>query len=82
MDHNLRLLLAAANDDSFAADAAPARRRRFSIEFGRRGIFVSFAGTDAYLCGEPDSAWSFIREPGGFDAHAWRLHLIVGKAPG
>ena len=81
MDRNLRLLLAAANDDDFAMEAPPAPRRRFSIEFDRRGIFVSLGATDAYLCREPDSAWRFLRETDGFDAHAWRLHLIVAKVP-
>jgi hypothetical protein len=80
MDRNLRLLLAAANDDGFVAEATPLRRR-FSIEFGRRGIFVTIGSMDVYLCGEADSAWSFLREPGGLDVQAWRLHLIVGRAP-
>jgi hypothetical protein len=33
------------------------------------------------VCSEADSAWSFLREPGGLDVQAWRLHLIVGRAP-
>jgi hypothetical protein len=36
---------------------------------------------DAYLCTEPDTAWTFTREPGGFDAQLWRLHLIIGTLP-
>ena len=82
MHHNLNALLAAA------ADAAPSevwlasRRRRFSLELDRRGLFLRLGGVEAYLCAEPQAGWSLRREPGGLDAHAWRLHLIVGRVPG
>jgi hypothetical protein len=82
VDSNVRLLLAAANDDEFTGWAAPAPRRPFGVEIGCRGLFLQLWRFDAYLCTEPEGAWSFIREPGGFDLQVWRLHLLVGRVPG
>jgi hypothetical protein len=81
MDAKLRLLLAAATDDDVRAWDAPPSRRPFLIEFERRGVFAQLWRFDAYLCTEPDTAWTFTREPGGFDMQVWRLHLIVGTVP-
>jgi hypothetical protein len=77
MDRRLSHLLAAPTD----GQPALATRRAFSIEFDRRGLFVSLGRFDGYLCAEPESAWSFLREPGSFDAQVWRLHLIVSRVP-
>ncbi|HEV7264094.1 MAG TPA: hypothetical protein VGN83_04130 [Falsiroseomonas sp.] len=82
MDPNLKLLLAAANDTDPRRRVPAAGRGRFGVEFDRRGVFVRFGRRELYLCTEPDSAWTFLREPGGFDAQAWRLHLIVAPVPG
>ncbi|WP_372617152.1 hypothetical protein [Falsiroseomonas sp.] len=82
MDPNLKLLLAAANDMDPGMRVPTAGRSRFALEFGRQGIFARFGRIEMYLCTEPDSAWTFLREPGGFDAQAWRLHLIVAPVPG
>jgi hypothetical protein len=82
MDPKLNhLVLVAANDLGFEPQNLPAKRRAFCIEIDRRGMFLSLGGRDAYVCAEPHSAWSFVREPGGFDTQMWRLHLIVSRAP-
>ena len=57
------------------------RRRHFSVELDRRGLFLRLGRTEAYLCGEPEGAWYCRSEPGGVDAQAWRLHLVVGRVP-
>lgn len=79
MRHDLDALLAA--DAALAERAAHDTRRRFLVEIGRRGIFVRLGRTEAYLCGEAESAWMAQREPGCLDVQAWRLHLIVGRVP-
>jgi hypothetical protein len=81
MDPNLKLLLVAANDTGFRPAGLARRQGRFAFEVGRRGIFARLGRFEMYLCTEPDSAWVFLREPGGFDAQAWRLHLIAGPVP-
>ena len=80
MDPNLRLLLAASEHPEELRPAP--RRRAFGLEVGRSGIFLRLGRTEAYLCTEPDSAWTWLREAGGLDAQAWRLHLIVDRVPG
>lgn len=75
--------LAPANDDTrLGVNSRAARRHRFALELDRRGLFLSLGRVEAYCCTEPESAWLFQREPGGFDAQAWRLHLMVGRTPG
>jgi hypothetical protein len=82
MDPNLRALVAAAESSGWTEDdPAPAARSRLAVELGRRGLFLRLGRVEAYACFEPDAAWAFWREPGGFDAQAGRLHLIVGRAP-
>jgi hypothetical protein len=81
MDPNLRALVAAAEASDWCEEPIPPRRRRFSVELDRRGLFLRVARTELYLCAEANGAWSAYREPGGFDLQMWRLHLVVGKVP-
>lgn len=81
MAPNLRALVASAEHADWTADPKPAKRSRFSVESGRRGLFLCLGRLEAYLCIEIEGAWNFWREPGGFDVQAGRLHLIVGRAP-
>jgi hypothetical protein len=81
MDRKLRLLLVGPNDCRIEAREPPTRRRPFSIEIDRQGVFVCVGQFDAYFRAERDTAWYIQREPDGFDAQVWRLHLIVGRVP-
>lgn len=84
MHQNLDALLTTLDRSDLSGDAtAPAGRgrRRFALELDRRGAFLRLGRVEAYVCFEPDRAWSFLRDPGGFDAQIWRLHLIVGRVP-
>jgi hypothetical protein len=81
MDTKLKLQLVAANDPDFEAPDREPARRSFSVELDRRGVFITLGRWDVYLCAEPESEWQLLREPGGFDAQAWRLHLIVSRLP-
>ena len=81
MDANVRLLLVAANDSRPDPVIAPAKRRAFSVEIGRRGVFMTLGPFDAYLCTEPEKTWFAMREPDCFDAQLWRLHLILSRVP-
>jgi hypothetical protein len=74
-------LVPAAEGSCRSVEPAAWRGRRFSAELDRRGLFLRLGQVEAYLCVEEYGAWMFYREPGGFDAQAWRLHLVVGKAP-
>jgi hypothetical protein len=73
-------MLVASNDLNCSALMHTPRRRRFSAEFDRRGLFLTFGRFDVYLCTEPEAAWSFLRDANGFDGQFWRLHLIIDKA--
>jgi hypothetical protein len=73
---NLRLVASTSHPP-----ALPRGRRSFSAEFDRRGLFLNLGQFDAYVCFEPAPAWFVRREPGDFDIQAWRLHLIVSRAP-
>lgn len=68
-------------DLALAEGASQAPRRRFSIELDPKGLWLRLGRTEAYLCIEPEGAWTLMRETDGFDAQAWRLHLILGKVP-
>jgi hypothetical protein len=81
MHQNPSALLVASADPNLSEVAVRASRHRFSIELDRSGLFVRLGRTEAYCCTEPERAWAFVREPGGFDAQAWRLHLIIGRIP-
>jgi hypothetical protein len=81
MDPSLRALVAATERANWMDELAASRARAFSVELDRRGLFLRIGRVEAYLCTEADRAWSFCREPGGLDAQAWRLHLVVGAAP-
>lgn len=76
-----RVLIPATDGSCRSAEPTPWRGRGFSAELDRRGLFLRFGRVEAYLCFEEYGAWMFYREPGGFDAQAWRLHLVVGRAP-
>jgi hypothetical protein len=80
VDPKLRLMLVASNDLNCSALAQIPRRRRFSAEFDRRGLFLTFGRFDVYVCTEPEAAWSFLRDGRGFDGQFWRLHLIIDEA--
>jgi hypothetical protein len=73
-------MLVASNDLNCSALTHPPRRRRFSAEFDRRGLFLTLGRFDVYFCTEPEAAWSFLQDRYGFDWQFWRLHLIVDKA--
>jgi hypothetical protein len=77
-----RSSLAPADDAILGGASVRPAARRFAVELDRRGVFARLGRVEAYLCIEPDSAWSFLRESDGFDSQAWRLHLIVGRSPG
>jgi hypothetical protein len=79
MDRNWPPYLVAANDWDGPHAAPPVKRRRFALELDRNGLFLTLGRTDFYLCLEPSSAWHFEREPGGFDAQAWRVHAMIGR---
>ena len=81
MDPKLRALVATAEGADWTEASKPVRQGRFSVELDRRGLFLRLGRVEAYLCAEAEGAWVFYREPGGFDAQAWRLHLVVGTAP-
>ena len=81
MDQKLRLLLVAANENERFGDDVEERRRAFSVEFDRRGVFVTLGRFDTYLCWEPDSACFWRVEQGALDAQLWRVHLMVGAVP-
>lgn len=83
MNQNLRpALVSAAETSCRSGEPTDSRDRRgVSAELDRRGLFLRFGRMEAYLCVESYRAWLFYREPGGFDAQAWRLHLVVGRAP-
>ena len=76
-----RALVATAEGSGSTDDPKSATRSRFSAELDRRGLFLRLGRIEAYLCAEADRAWGLYREPGGFDAQAGRLHLIIGTAP-
>jgi hypothetical protein len=80
MNQNLRALVA-AESAAWSDEPTTPRRSPFSVELDRRGLFLRFGRVEAYLCTEVDGAWTFYREPGGFDAQAGRLHLVVGTPP-
>ncbi|MGK7870952.1 hypothetical protein [Falsiroseomonas sp. E2-1-a20] len=80
MDPKLRLMLVASNDLNCSALTHAPRRRRFSAEFDRRGLFMTFGRFDVYLCTEPEAAWSLLRDRHGLDLQFWRLHLIIDEA--
>jgi hypothetical protein len=80
MDPKLRLMLVASNDLNCSALTFAPRKRRFSAEFDRRGLFLTLGRFDLYLCTEPEAAWSFLRDRHGFDWQFWRLHLIIDEA--
>jgi hypothetical protein len=73
-------MLVASNDLNCSALACAPARRRFSAEFDRRGLFLTFGRFDVYLCTEPEAAWSFLRDRRGLDSQFWRLHLIIDEA--
>ena len=81
MDPSLRAFVAATKGANWTDGLAASRPRRFSAELDRHGLFLRVGWVEAYLCTKADRAWSFWREPGGFDAQAWRLHLVVGRVP-
>jgi hypothetical protein len=82
VDPKLRLLLVAADNPDFERNTASvSRRRRFSVEIDRRGMFAHLWRFDVYLCAERESAWAVEREPGGIDVQLWRLHLMLSRVP-
>jgi hypothetical protein len=81
MTNQLRALLAASDRLDIDGSGVARPGRRFSIELDRRGLFLRLGATEAYLCREAEGAWFVQREPGGFDAQLWRLHLVVGRVP-
>ena len=79
---------AAANDRGPAtprpvgAPRVPARGwRDFSLEPTRSDLFVRTGRFEAYCCLEREGGWWFSREAGGLDVQAWRVRLIVDRAP-
>lgn len=72
MDPKLHLLVVVNNEPGSEMRATSAKRGAFCVEVDRRGVFVSVGRRDVYLCTEPEPAWSFAREPGGFDTQMWR----------
>ena len=81
MDPNLRTLVAAAERANWTDELAASRPSRFSVELDRRGLFLRLGRTEFYLCAEAERAWGLYREPGGFDLHLGRLHLVAGRSP-
>jgi hypothetical protein len=81
MDGNWPPLVVVANDWDGPSCLPTARRRRFAVELDRNGLFLSLGRTDFYLCMEPGSTWSMHRASGELEMQAWRLHLIIGRAP-
>jgi len=81
MDPNVRLLLIAANDSAPRTMVRPPKRRAFSVEIDRRGVFATLGPFEAYLCGESEKAWFVVREPDCLDVQLWRLHLILSRVP-
>ncbi len=81
MDPSLRALITATERANWMDEASASQPKLFSVELDRRGLFLRVGRIEAYLCTEADRAWSFCREPGGFDLRAWCLHLLVSKVP-
>jgi hypothetical protein len=81
MDGNWPPVVVVANDWDGPSRAPRARRRHFAFELDRNGLFLSLGRTDIYVCVEASSAWTAQRSAGELDVQAWRLHLIIGRAP-
>jgi hypothetical protein len=81
MDQKLRLLLVAANENERFDEEIEDRRRAFSVEFDKRGVFVTIGRFDTYLCWEPEGACFWRVEHGALDTQFWRMHLMVGSVP-
>jgi hypothetical protein len=81
MDQNWPHAVVVANDWDGPKALPPARRRRFALELDRNGLFLTVGRTDLYVCMEPSASWALQREAGDLELRAWRLHLILGRAP-